>query len=105
MSKVTIRFSNKDERLELWSGGKYPIASLTDEEFGDLLHQIKEFLGEQSPKFQQKRNIVDAFVRRRSEWKKQKIHRYVAREMAKEEAIEKIGGFATKVKGFFQKTK
>ncbi len=105
MSHIKLRFSNQDGRLELWDGGKYPIAALNDEEFGDLLHQIKVFIGKQSPEFLRKRNIAESFIRRRSEWKKQKIHRYVARQMAKEEVIKKVSGFATKVKGFFRKTK
>ncbi|NTW30640.1 MAG: hypothetical protein HGA33_05145 [Candidatus Moranbacteria bacterium] len=105
MSNIKLRFSNQNDRLELWDGGKYPIATLNDEEFGDLLHQIKVFIGKQSPEFLRKRNIAESFIRRRSEWKKKKIQRYVAREMAKEEAIEKVIGFATKVKGFFRKTK
>jgi len=105
MSKLKLRFSNRDGRLELWSGGKAPIATLNDEEFSDLLYQIKEFIGGQSPEFLKKRNLTASFVRHRSEWKKRKIQRYVSREMAKEKAVDTISGFASKVKGFFRKTK
>ncbi len=98
MSKLKLKFNKNDDRLEIWSGGSCPIAYLSDEDLADLLLQLKQFIGKQSPEFMMERQ-------RKMEANQKKIMRYVARQQRKAFIAEKVDSLKKAVAGFFGKDK